>query len=319
MKEKVEILNTGKFCWFKSQRLGKVDVPVHYLTHEQKTRLILGLESNKYELCNPFQHFTAHYMWLDNSGRYFHVTDIEISSEIKRKISTPKSKGLRLSYKINCSDMKRLLNDFKIGVVDEEYIEKFLTITPWKPWSEKEWKIKKDKIIKNVCENCESQDKLTLQHTKQPRKINAIIYGIVEELYEEYLVFLNENINTIELTFPENIQKVPVCPLCGSSKVHLRIRGTNSGTYVCNKSRNYVVCKHKFITPAYGYGEIDIKDAEKKREALIRNKFCEIRGLLPIAVEICLKEIIEYLNFDNTKTLCNKCAFIEDRPFDKHY
>ena len=35
-------------------------------------------------------------------------------------------------------------------------------------------------------------------------------------------------------------------------------------------------------------------------------------------VRMCLLEIIEYLNFEHTKTLCNKCAFIEDRPFDKH-
>lgn len=317
MKEKVEILNTGTFCWFKSQRLGKVDVPLHYLTVEQKMRLILGLESNKYELCNPYHYFSAHYMWIDSCGRHFHVTDIEISSEIKRQISSLKSKGIKLAYKINSSDMKRLLADFKFGIVGEEYIEKFLAITPWKPWLEKEWKIRRDKIIQNVCENCESQDKLILQHTKQPRKINAIIYGLVEGKYEEYLQFLNDNINKFDLTFFDTIKKVPVCPLCGSSQVHLRIRGVNSGTYVCNKSSNYVVCKHKFITPDYGYEEKDIKEAEKRRESVIRQKYIEREGLLRIASEMCLLEIIEYLNFEHTKTLCNKCAFIEDRPFDK--
>lgn len=275
MKENEEILKTGTFYWFKSQRRGQIVVPLHYLTEEQKRRLILGLKSNKYELYNPYHYFTTHYMWLDNNGRYFLVTDIELSAEIKRKISPLKSMGLKLSYKITCSDMKRLLNDFKIRAVDESYIEKFLEITPWKPWLEKEWKIKRDKIIKTVCENCGSQENPTLQHTIQPRKINSIIYSLLKERYEEYLVFLEQNKNNFELTFPERIQKVPICPLCGSSRVHLRTVGTNKGTYVCNKSTNYVVCKHKFITPGYGYDENDIKDAEKKRESIIRQKFSE--------------------------------------------
>jgi hypothetical protein len=314
-----EIFKTGKFYWFKAHGKGKIEIPFELLSIQQTKTLCDGLASNKYELCNPYHYFTSHYMWVDNSRKHFHVTDVEISSEIKRKISQSKSKGLKLAYKINYSDMKRLLNDFRSGLVDEKYVELFFEKTPWKPWLQKEWKIKKDKIIKKVCKNCESQDKLTLQHTKQPRKINAIIYGLVDENYEEYHVFLNENINTIELTFPENLTKVPVCPQCGSSQVHLRIRGTNSGNYVCIKSSNNVICNYKFISPYYGYGENDVKDAEKRREGLLRNKFCEIKGLLRIAVEICLNEIIEYLNFDNTKTLCNKCAYIEDRPFDKYY
>ncbi len=36
MNKKEEILNTGTLYWFKSQRRGKVAVPLHYLTEEQK-------------------------------------------------------------------------------------------------------------------------------------------------------------------------------------------------------------------------------------------------------------------------------------------
>ena len=319
MNSEEEILNTGTFYWFKSQRRGKVAVPLHYLTDEQKKSLSVGLASNRYEQCNPYQYFTTHYMWFDNNRGYFLVTDFEISSEIKRKISPSKPVGERFFYRIILSDMKRLLNELKYGEVDEIYVKRFLSDTPWKPWVEKEWKSKRDLFIKNVCDYCGSKEKLVLQHTIQPQKINSILYDLVGERYDEFQLYAERNKNNIELSFSENILKVPVCPKCGSSQVHLRTRGTNKGTYVCNKTRNYVTCKHIFVTPDYGYDESDIHEAEKKRESLLRDKFCEKEGLLRIAVEKSLEEIITYLNFDHTKTLCNKCAYTEDRPFDKYY
>jgi len=283
------VLNTGTFYWFKSQRRGKVAVPLHYLTDEQKKTLRLGLTSNKYEQCNP------------------------------RIISPRKLISEKPSYRITLSEMKRLLNELKCGEVDEIYVEKILSNISWKPWVEKEWKSKRDLIIKDYCESCEIKEKLVLQHTIQPRKVNSILYGLVGERYEEFRLFAESNKNNIELSFSEDIKKIPVCPKCDSSQVHLRIRGINKGTYVCNKTRNYVVCKHKFVKPDYGYSEIDIKRAEKRREALLRDKFCKKEGLLRIAVEKSLEEIIIYLNFDHTKTLCSRCAYIEDRPFDKYY
>ena len=319
MIKEEEILNTGTLYWFKSQRLGKVAVPLLYLTDEQKNALRLGLAENRYELCNPYEYFTAHYMWLDNNGRYFLVTDFEISSEIKRKISPSKPVGKRYSYRITLADMKRLLTELKSGEVDEIYIRRLLSYTPWKPWDEKEWKSNRDSIIKNSCEHCASQENLVLQHTEQPRKVDSILYDLVGERYEEFLSFVERNKNSIELSFSENIRKVPVCPKCGSSQIHLRIRGANKGTYVCNKTKNYVVCKYEFVKPDYGYDERDIQEAEKKRELLLRDLFCEKEGLLRVAVEKSIEEIITYLNFDHTKTLCNKCAFAEDRPFDKYF
>lgn len=215
--------------------------------------------------------------------------------------------------------MKRLLNELKCGEVDEIYVKKFLSGIPWNPWLEKEWKLKRDLLIKNSCDYCGCKEKLVLQHTIQPQKINSILYDLFGERYEEFQLYAERDKNNIELSFPENIQKIPVCPKCGSSQVHLRTRGTNKGTYVCNKTRNYVTCEHIFVTPDYGYDESDIREAEKKRESLLRDKFCEKEGLLRIAVEKSLEEIITYLNFDHTKTLCNKCAYTEDRPFDKYY
>jgi hypothetical protein len=321
MNMKEDILNTGTFYWFKSRHLGEVAVPLHYLTDDQKNTLRLGLESNKYELCNPYQYFSSHYMWRANNRGYYLVTDVEISPEIKRKIIPPNSKpaGKQHPYRVILSDMERLLSQLKCGEVDEFYVQSFLSDTPWNPWNELEWKSKRDPIIKNACENCGSQENLVLQHTIQPRKISSILYDLVGDRYEEIKFYVEQNKHTIELFFPDNIKKVPVCPKCGSSQINLRVRGVNKDTYVCNKSNNYLVCKHQFIEPDYGYDEKDIKVAEKKRESLLRDKFCEEKGLLWTAAEKSLEEIITYLSLTHTKTLCNKCAYNEDRPFEKYY
>ena len=317
MKKEEEILNTGIFFWFKSQRRGKVAVELQYLTDEQKITLSSGLTQGKYELCNPYQDFTSHYMWFDNNkGRYFLVTDVEIPLVIRRKISPAKPTVESFPYQVTLSDMTRLLNDFKAGVIDEIYIERFLSIKPWNPWGNKEWKSKRDPIIKGSCKYCGSQLNLVLQHTKQPRKIKSILYELVGERYADFQVFIEQNKNDIELSFSENIPKVPICPKCGSSQVHLRIRGKNMGTYVCNKGKNYEVCKNTFVNPDYGYDE---KAITQTRKTALRDKFCKNERLLRLAVEICLEEIIEYLNLTETITLCNRCAYKEDRPFDKYY
>jgi len=315
---KEEILNAGTFYWFKSQRKGKVAVPLCHLTDEQKSILCSGLVSNRYEQCNPFQSFSTHYMWQDNNRGYLLVTDIELSLEIKKKLVPNKPVGDKIIFRITLSNIKCLLNDFMCGKVDESYVRNILTDAAWKPWGEQEWKLKRDTIIKNCCERCGDNKKLILQHTIQPRKINAILYELVGERHDEFELFADQNRSNIELSYPETIQKVPVCPKCGSSQVHLRILGANKGTYVCNKTRSYSVCKYKFVKPDYGYNEDDIEEAEKRRTAKLRDEFCEKKGLLRIAAEKSLAEIITYLNFDHTKTLCNKCAYAEDQPFDKY-
>ena len=320
MSKEDDILNSGTFYWFKANRRGKVAIPLRFLTRDQKETLRKGLLAKRYELFNPYHLFTAHYMWFDdNNPRFYLVTDVKISPEIKRKISPTKPTSEKFSYKITLSDMNRLLNDFQSGVVDEIFIEEFLAKTPWRPWNEREWKIKRDSVIKNSCEKCGSEEKLTLQHTIQPTKINSILYRLVGDRYEDFQIYEKQHNNEIELTYPKEIQKVPVCPKCGSCQVHLRTRGENKGTYVCNKSKNRVVCKHKFVDPNFGYSENDIKEAEKRRMLVLRDKFIRQEGLLKIAAEIALEEIIIYLNFDHTKTLCNKCAYMEDKPFDKYF
>ena len=137
---------------------------------------------------------------------------------------------------------------------------------------------------------------------------------MIGEQCEALLTYYEEHENEIELPLPENVEKVPVCPKCGSSRVRHRMRKDN---YVCEKTRNYVICKHEFTIPDYGIDERVIAQAEKDRRSLLRDKFCQKQDIYQRAAKIALEEIISYLEMDHVKTLCRKCAFIEDRTDQK--
>jgi hypothetical protein len=317
-----EIVDSGVLFWCKAHRRGEVVIPLEYLTEDQKQTLISGLASNRYKPCWPDKFITALYAWYDQEEyRYLHVTDIELSPKTKRKISPRKTVSKKSPYKDTLTDMKRLQDELRCGEVDEVYVEEILIglFKRWKPWNKKEWRLKRDKIIGTFCGKCGSQEKLVLQHTVRKRHINSILYELVGERFEEVQSYVKQNRADIELSFPDNLLKVPVCPKCGSSKIQPRIRGDNKGTYVCNKTKNYEKCNHQFTDPDYGYDEKDIKKAEKERDQLLRRRFCIEQGLMRIAAEKCLEEIITYLNLVHTKTLCESCAMKEDKPFEKRY
>lgn len=315
MEKREDILTTGTLYWIKAGRRGSAPVPLEFLNEDQKQTLRSGLESDRYPLVRSFENFHAHFIWVDEHCLYeVQVTDIDLSPETKRKLSPVKSVPESIPYRLTLSDMKRLQTEFVSGEVDETFVQDILSRLPWRPWQDAEWKSMRDLKIKDVCKNCGKTTDLVLQHTIQPRKIGNIIYDLVGEQYDEFQLYIENNKNLIELPLPENTKKVPVCPKCGSSRVRHRIR---KGNYICEKTRDNVICKHEFSTPDYGYDERLLLTAEKKRISLLRERFCQVHGLNHKATVISLEEIISYLEMVHTKTLCNKCAFIEDKPYLK--
>ena len=238
------------------------------------------------------------------------MTDISLSLEVKSQLSPRKRAPNKESYRPTLSDIKRLQAEFEAGDVDEASVRDILSHLTWRPWQYTEWKERRDKKIQGSCETCGKTEDLVLQHTKQPRKTKDIIFDLVWEQYEALLIYTAEHKNEIELPLPENVEKVPVCPKCGSSRVRHRMRKDN---YVCEKTRDSMTCKHEFAIPDYGIDERVIAQAEKKRRSLHRERFCQKQGIYHKAAEIALEEIIAYLEMEHVKTLCTRCAFIEDR------
>jgi len=314
MTKKDDILTTGTLIWIKAGHRGSVEIPIEYLNEEQKQTLRTGLENNIYALDVYDKTLTARYRWTYKNGfPEVHVTDIDLSLETKRKLSPTEKPNKNTLYRFTLSDMKRLKEEFYSGIVDDKFVQDILS-QPWNPWQYAEWKSLRDLKIKDFCEICGKTSDLILQHTVQPRKISTIIYNLVSEEYEAFQLYIEQHINEIQLPLPVNVNKVPVCPKCGSSRVRYRMRKKN---YVCEKTRNAVICKHEFTIPDFGYDERDIDKAEKKRRSILKDLFCHERNLYHRAAEIALEEIVIYLNLDKTKTLCNKCAFIEDKPWGK--
>lgn len=95
-----------------------------------------------------------------------------------------------------------------------------------KPWHTKEWQEKRNQLIKQACEQCDSTEKpQVLQHLWQPRSYKSV----VREKYQEYLNNIKDKYavnEIISIEMVDNyIKKFSVereaCPECNSIKNHL--------------------------------------------------------------------------------------------------
>ena len=200
-------------------------------------------------------------------------------------------------------------------------------------WHTKDWKERRDTIIKDKCEQCGSTETLTLQHFSHPRKLNEIQYSTFQQYYEN---FLNENENNIDSLICKDdiinyIKNAPreikmVCPVCSGNFYTRR----KTPIHVCNR------CRHEFDEPISKempeyVDDFVLTEEEKDRIAkLKKSSVIFYSDLLPSIIGFMvrkkyLKEIekmtmlnylnehIEYLSFNNTKTFCKKCSFNYDK------
>lgn len=199
-----------------------------------------------------------------------------------------------------------------------------------KSWHTKEWKKKRDKLIKDSCEQCGSKEVLTLQHTYHPRE-----YGIIKkEICVKYGQLINEKhpieslVNEKEVVqyFNKNIdkEKKDVCPSCGS--INISARKTLSHKYKCNH------CKDLFEAPITKVIPIFIDDRkeekaqeinvvtfsslawkiykEKSRTLLFEEYGEQIEKETIITV---IDQYLRYISLEDTVTFCKKCAFLWDK------
>ena len=213
MDEHDDILTTGTLFWIKAAHRGTVAVPLEFLTDEQKQILRTGLKEGRYPDYFNYQSQNAHFKWEEKHCSYeLLVTDIDLSPEVKRKLSPRKKPPQDVTYRVTLSDIKRLKEEYEAGHFDEDYVRDILTNLTWRPWQYTEWNDLREKKIQNACEICGETTSLILQHTIQPRKTKDIIFELVGEQYEELLSYYREQLHESELPIPANAEKVPVCP-----------------------------------------------------------------------------------------------------------
>lgn len=176
-----------------------------------------------------------------------------------------------------------------------------------KPWATKEWKEKRDVLIKDYCESCGTKEgPFVLQHLKQPDKFAEIMSTIRYEHLKEFS-------SAFEFKYGKRIKyiKRESCPKCNSLKVRFL---KTENIWKC-----YGKCGRKFDNPLIiqDIDPIQKKDISEKKKLFrddifikFKEKYSDIVGKQAVLESIRQHE--EYISLKDTCTMCKKCAFLWD-------
>jgi len=201
-----------------------------------------------------------------------------------------------------------------------------------KSWYTKDWKERRAKIIKDKCEICCSKETLTIQHLSHPKKYSEYLREITRAYANDYI---DNNSEIDKSKFIDHVLKnyeyvpIPLCPNCMGKNPSERVRKIPK--YRCAD------CKHEFDEAIYK-SAIELisifyedEDAYEVRDKCFvsKDKWKNIHNLSHVrywlqreqaknkdaekigkeAFLFYLNDSIQYLSFDDTITLCKKCAF----------
>jgi len=202
-------------------------------------------------------------------------------------------------------------------------------------WHTKDWEKRRNKIIKDSCEICDSKETLTIQHLSHPKKY----YDYLNEVKRKYAENITNTNTTIDKSvFNEylltnyNYFPVPLCPNCKNRYPNERMR--KQPKYLCTE------CRLEFNEPIYKTVEelieffySDEDTIEKHDKCFIsKDKWMNKQNFLQInywmqrknievkssneidkeAFFLFLDDNIKYLSLNETITICRKCAFNYD-------
>lgn len=199
-------------------------------------------------------------------------------------------------------------------------------------WHTKDWKERRNEVIKERCEICGSKETLPLQHLSHPKKYYEYQREVTKK-YAENFITANTAIDKCE--FSEHILKnydytpVPLCPNCNNRFPNKRMR--KKPQYLCTE------CRLEFDEPIYKTVEELIRifyldeDAADVRDKcfITKDKWRNKHNLSQVkywlqrekvktkssheiekeAFLLYLDDNIKYLSFEDTITACKKCAF----------
>jgi hypothetical protein len=205
-------------------------------------------------------------------------------------------------------------------------------------WHTKDWKERRNEIIKDRCEICGSKETLTLQHRSHPKKYNEYEREVIRKYNR---LFIDSNDSVEQQEFIEHVKKnfdydpIPLCPKCNNRYPNKRMR--KKPQYLCTE------CRLEFDEPIYKtieeliekfYLDKDAteahdkcfisKDEWKNQQNLSQVKYWLQREKAKTkyndeiekeAFLLYLDDNIKYLSFEDTITACKKCAF----NFDMNY
>ena len=193
-----------------------------------------------------------------------------------------------------------------------------------RPWTTKEWQVKRELILKPNCENCGTTKDLQIQHLKHPKRFIEIQRIVIEDL-------LQEAYNAIQFTSKYFLEYLSSFIKSENSCPNCFLKATKSSK--CPKckqqiSKDLIVKYYKI--PSFKNLSVN-EDLDEKRLDTIKRFYkekrrAELRNELWLNKKIYIRKLafkyhylenIRYLSFVDTKTACKKCSAQEDYVFIK--
>lgn len=231
---------------------------------------------------------------------------------------------------MNIEELKELKRRLEIGEISSEEAgnQLYADSNKKRSWTSKEWKEKREIVLKSACEQCGKTSKtLVAQHTFHPRKRRLVFL----EVCNKYGAELQKNYPMESMVADEEVYEIAkkgqtlkdLCPRCFS--FNLSKRKTKTPIYSCNHCKNEFDDVVTDLFPVF----IDNRTNEVPNNARV-NTYTDIlyyiyknkmKNLLfekhredinRDTLLILIDEYIRYLSFTDIVTFCNKCAFLWD-------
>lgn len=208
------------------------------------------------------------------------------------------------------STVEKIRSAFISGdLSSRDAVDEFAKKQTQKAWHTKEWRLLREKLIKDKCEQCgTSEPPMVLQHTWHPDKLSHVIQDVTRKYEYEHAKI--HPLPTLDTPSPEDIREG--CPGCGKfsgfnwRKTHQNWRCVHCHT-VFNKLIEIPVMSYE-QSDAY-YKELKLLETEW-REAF----WFEMEDtVLTEALNSSFEQHDRYISCIDTVTYCRKCAFMWDK------
>jgi hypothetical protein len=209
-------------------------------------------------------------------------------------------------------DQRALLHEIlsKVSADEMGWIEARVILTSLKkPWYTKEWKEQRKILLASACESCgTTTPPLVLQHTWHPTPLYKLFYAARRKHRGEWDAW--KAAHPLEVDLSALTADQDGCPRCGSTTIRHRKRAE---TWVCDSRAGGFLCGHVFESPLRVISPVAIRSVQRKAAQDQQDAFDEAFGIGRKAVTRALEGQVRYLSLKDTKTLCKRCAFVEDR------
>lgn len=183
------------------------------------------------------------------------------------------------------------------------------------PWSWKSWKDARPSFLKSYCEQCNAGPEkiLTLQHTVKIPSLKRC----VEEAKHASGTYENLQIQKKVIEKDTIAGERSCCPKCNSTAIYYRKRTKD---WICNSKVNRRHCGHLFDAPGTTIAltpEQKHQISQQKTAAWLAWRDENKDEWLSTGILLWFQKMRRYLSFQDTKTFCRRCAFMEDKTDQK--